>query len=278
MFWMSKESSSVALDTSEWLLLIFGALLGIGIIGEYAQRKWWKDRIRYWQICVIVGVLGELLSDGSIFLFSRRLQRLEGAELTDLSNKARNALNDAATAKSRSDSAQQDALTVENDITHAKGEIADERTELNALQSETAALRKGLRFVGARSDLVIENMSRCIDAWRPFAGEKFEIWQERNPDWETRNLIETLDTTLSFSQWSAVRRRVFAVPPGLIVTIGPTASDKTHKAASVLASVLGDIGLTDLNRKKPSAGQARPGSLAGGTPSDTVVLFVGRHP
>jgi hypothetical protein len=70
------------------------------------RRKWWKDRLRCWQICVIVGVLGELISDGGIFLFSRTLQRLEGAEITDLGDKAKRARDDAAVAISNSDIAR----------------------------------------------------------------------------------------------------------------------------------------------------------------------------
>ena len=101
MFALSKEATSSALDASEWLLLLFGILLVIGIVGEYAKSEKWRKHLRLWEILVTVGVAGELLCDGGVFLFSKRLQTLEGADIQALSKTAGKALTDATDAEAK---------------------------------------------------------------------------------------------------------------------------------------------------------------------------------
>ena len=59
----------------EGLLLAFGVMLVIGLIGEYSKSGLWKLSTRTLELMVIIGVAGELLADGGIFLLSRRLLR-----------------------------------------------------------------------------------------------------------------------------------------------------------------------------------------------------------
>ena len=66
--------------------------------------------------------------------------------------------------------------------------------------------------------------------------------------------------------------------PGLTIAIGPTASEATRKAATALALIAGETGLTDMNRRKPVLRQATPESLNGNISPETVVLYIGEHP
>ncbi len=141
MFSPSKDATALALDISEWVLLLFGAVLGVGIIGEYAKSKWWRNRIRCWQICVIVGVLGELLSDGGIFLFSRRLQTLEGAEIGGLDAKTKTALNDANAAVIQSGAAKTTAGLAEQ----SSGRAVEKSDTAERSASTAMTLAKGAR-------------------------------------------------------------------------------------------------------------------------------------
>ena len=68
---------------SEITLLVFGLLLVVGLVGEYSEASRWKTYVRWFPIMVIVGVAGELLADGAIFVFSERLQTIEVAEVND---------------------------------------------------------------------------------------------------------------------------------------------------------------------------------------------------
>ena len=120
MLALSKDVTAIALDISEWMLLFCGALLTAGIIGEYAKSKWWLDRLRIWKLSVIFGVLVEMLSDGGIFLFSRRLQRLEGAEITQLGTRSSKAFNDANSAINMAQAASTVSADAKSDSKTAK--------------------------------------------------------------------------------------------------------------------------------------------------------------
>src|ERR1019366_8216130 len=159
MFSLSKEVTALALDISEWLLLACGAVLGIGIVGEYAKSDWWKKYLRLWQICVIAGVLGELLCDGGIFLFSRRLQTLEGADIAALNKKAEKSLADAteASRKAKVASDEADAAKLESgkakDAASAAESLASgARKEADAFKDEIASARKAAAEADAKAE------------------------------------------------------------------------------------------------------------------------------
>jgi hypothetical protein len=84
---LSKSATSNWLKASEWMLLGFGLVLVVGIVGEIKAWMWgrWKKRFEY---MVLIGVMGELLADGGIFLFSSRLQAISDREVADLNKEA----------------------------------------------------------------------------------------------------------------------------------------------------------------------------------------------
>jgi hypothetical protein len=86
-FSLSKSATSTALDISEIALLLFGVLLVVGLIGEYAKSERWKKYVRVFEMFVIIGVAGELLADGGIFLFSRHLQTIAALEIAHLTKR-----------------------------------------------------------------------------------------------------------------------------------------------------------------------------------------------
>src|SRR5437870_4108268 len=81
LFSLSKSATATALGISEIALLLFGILLVIGLIGEYAKSEQWKKHVRVFEMFVIIGVAGELLADGGIFLFSSHLQTIADMEI-----------------------------------------------------------------------------------------------------------------------------------------------------------------------------------------------------
>lgn len=93
---LSKSATSLALQLSEITLLLFGAVLVIGLVGEYAKSEKWKKRAKLFQAFVIIGVAGELFADGGVFLFSAHLQTIADAEVASLNKEAGNARRDAA--------------------------------------------------------------------------------------------------------------------------------------------------------------------------------------
>jgi cytochrome c-type biogenesis protein CcmH/NrfG len=76
---LSESEASWWLRVSEVVLLVFAALLTLGLIGEWPDSAAWKKRFIYKvaKSCVIIGVVGELLGDAGIFETSARLQVLQ---------------------------------------------------------------------------------------------------------------------------------------------------------------------------------------------------------
>lgn len=91
LFSLSKSATSVWLGISEGLLLAFGALLVIGLVGEYSKSDRWKRFVRTFELMVIIGVAGELLADGGIFLLSGRLKTLADIDVAQLNKDAADA-------------------------------------------------------------------------------------------------------------------------------------------------------------------------------------------
>jgi len=87
-FSLSKFATTSWLDWSEIILLVSGLVLVVGIIGEYAKSDRWKRHHRVFEVLVIIGVCGELLADGGVFLFSSHLQTISDAELAAVTKKA----------------------------------------------------------------------------------------------------------------------------------------------------------------------------------------------
>jgi hypothetical protein len=95
-----KDGAGTGLNWSEGLLLAFGMLLVIGLIGEWRKGKdeRWGGLADTFELMVIIGVAGELLFDGLIFGFSGRLSRIQDAAVTVATDRATDAGFDAAHA------------------------------------------------------------------------------------------------------------------------------------------------------------------------------------
>jgi hypothetical protein len=87
---------------SEVLLLVFGAILTVGVLGEYKKfPRLLKWSLATFELLVVIGIAGELLADGAIFVFSRHLQTLSEGEYATLNNEAGIARKEAGDAKER---------------------------------------------------------------------------------------------------------------------------------------------------------------------------------
>jgi hypothetical protein len=127
LFSLSKSAILTILNVSEWALLIFGAVLVVGLIIEYhAQHgsRWMK----FGEMLVIVGVAGELLGDGGIFLSSRRLQIVADQEIADLAREVGNAKLALATQQERAAKAERELLEERQHSANRDISVEDQRT------------------------------------------------------------------------------------------------------------------------------------------------------
>jgi hypothetical protein len=82
---LSKAGTLTALHWSEWIVLLFGVVLVMGLIGEIVKspiHRWYKR----FELMVVIGVAGELLGDGGIFVFTERLEAINETEVAQLDN------------------------------------------------------------------------------------------------------------------------------------------------------------------------------------------------
>ncbi len=141
---LSKSATSTWLGVSEILLLLFGVLLVVGLIGEYRESL--KPWVKVFEMFVILGVAGELLADGGIFALSRHLETIANGEIALLTQQSAIANQHAAEANDRA--AQAEALakgfeaqiaTAGNNAAQAKQKAETERLARTRLENKMKA-------------------------------------------------------------------------------------------------------------------------------------------
>ncbi len=207
---LSKPVTIAALNASECALLAFGFILVAGLIGESKSKR------KLFELLVILGVSGELIADGGIFLFSRSLQTLEGYEIARLTQEAAN---------------------------------ANERSK--QLLRELARVDLSLRRRGARGPLLIAANIGDNQEIKRFRGQRVSILScpgKYNQE-ETENAAVALWIELR-SVWAATNNDLphcGSIGEGLLISVSPKASSKTREAAKALALVISDALLLDVS-------------------------------
>jgi hypothetical protein len=168
---ISRHATSLALNTSEVALLFFGALLVVGLVGEYSKSERWKRYVKMFELLVILGVAGELVADGAIFLFSAHLQSLSDLEVARLNNAAESANATArkfesqiADANAKAEIARRDAESFRLDIAKAQGTASNAEAEALGLKKKMADRICGKREIAAISEKM-----------KSFAGLEFRL-------------------------------------------------------------------------------------------------------
>jgi hypothetical protein len=152
---LSKSATFSALHLSELIVLLFGVLLVVGLIGELAKSARWKARVRLFEIMVIVGVAGELFGDGGIFVFSERLQTISDQEVARLNVEAGTARQKAADAEKEAADAQKQAAEIQRENLLLTAQIQPRRL--------TAAQKSKLRKLLENNPTPIVVVSRLLD-------------------------------------------------------------------------------------------------------------------
>lgn len=245
------------------------------------------------EILIMVGVAGELLGDGGVFLFSRQLQILEGDDIKTLDTKTRSALDRAGTADTKAQSAfnmadkaqgKTDAVAKQADALGIR--MNNTSRQLGKLEGESLLLRRQILFQEPRSDLLFAHAHPFVEAMRQFVGQKIEIRlnlltiQDPKDAEETRLFASMIQFLLgTVSGWS-ISGAQGDMGWGVTVVVSRKSSPNTRNAAAALVSALADCGLTDMNRRRPVLGIAQAGSVIDreNTPPETILLYVGRHP
>lgn len=204
LFALTKSATGAALDLSEYALLFFGLMLVIGIFGEYKTlpKRFLKYPKELFEILVMIGVAGELFGDGGVFLFSRRLQILEGADMQALDIKAEKAFSDATEASHKAKAASDEADAAKAESDKAKDSAGTAESLARDTRQEADAFEKRLASAEAKADRLIKRFAdRSIDlsaltgAVQKFNGQHFRVttyWGNREPNGVYRQLLGPL--------------------------------------------------------------------------------------
>jgi hypothetical protein len=258
---LSKSATSFWLEASEITLLIFGIVLVIGLVGEFAKSDTWKRRLRLFELMVIVGVAGELIADGGIFLFSRQLQTISEAEFAGLNKQAADAYKEAESARKEADSFERD-IAQANERAAAANERAakaeqhlgeaNERAanaEKQAAKSNEIAERERLARLQLEARLAPRSLSPAqrddlTNRLKPFSGTGLDIFIYGDTS-EMLSIGLTLASVATAAGWS-VRTwgvSVEMVVTGVVVGTKSGADKGVHAAANALVLALNRNGI-----------------------------------
>jgi hypothetical protein len=102
---LSEAAASAWLDVGEYLLLVASLVVAIGVWGENRKSSpEWVSRHSFFAALVTLGVAGELLGDGDVFIFSKRLQAIEETGIASANERAGDASKAAGDADAKAES------------------------------------------------------------------------------------------------------------------------------------------------------------------------------
>lgn len=309
LFPLSKSGTSLALGISEIALLLFGIVLVVGLIGEY--RDAWKPWIKIFEMLVIIGVAGELLADGGIFVFSTRLQMIADQEIAKLTKEAGDAKISADGAALAASSAKDSS-----DKSKEKADAVEKQANALALRLESASrqlgqLENNIGAQGPRAKLLAKVAPELAMKLAPFAGQRVGLFvcgqqgvaeQETIDIWGAIANILGTDTVLGVTgaKWKILPPNLnFAgncgaakgLGQGVNVFVSKRASRATLEAANALGHGLANA-LPPSSNKMPSLVDPDFSKLkvdrglqdknapwiSPGIDPDLITILIGEHP
>lgn len=127
---LSKEAAALGLNVSEVGLLIFAALIAVGLYGEYRKEERWRRLSDTFELLVVIGVVGEVIFDGLIFGYSGRLSALQDQAVAAAIASAGKANEAAEKANKAAEEANRVAKEANGLATKAT-ELADKLSKIN---------------------------------------------------------------------------------------------------------------------------------------------------
>jgi hypothetical protein len=246
-FWsLSKSTASLWINVSEGVLLFFGGVLVIGLLGEYSESTRLKKWLKAFKWMVVIGVSGELIADGGIFLLSARLQTITDLEVAHSNEEAKKAGARAAEAESATETERMARAQLEASMAwrriskDSQSAIADHLVHLSEQMAQISYNPADLEAQSFSSDIA--------SALRGAKWKAFEPQAIAN----MHQLLVTLKTD---------------TPLETGVTVTSTKNRISRAAASALVQELSALGFDAT--LSPTEFQQ---------PTSTVFIFVGRRP
>lgn len=284
IFVLSESATTSGLDISEIALLIFGAVLVIGLVGEYAESGKWKRWQKLFALLVIGGVAGELLADGGVFVFSRRLQTTAEAEIAELNKKAADSVKDAENARRDAANALERAAKAEEHLGDTRERAA--QAEKEAAKSNEAAEKERLARLQLEARLAPRSLSSSqqrdvVERLKSFRGASLDIFVYGDTS-EMLSIGSTISSLARAAGWGV---RIWGVSVemvvvGFVVGTRPGADKATERAADELVLALNHNGISAIRGNVFAL--PLPGRLTGppwnGNETAPIRMLIGTKP
>jgi hypothetical protein len=224
----SKPAIDSGLIGSEYALLLFGIILVVGLVGEYATSEKWKKHVKVFEMLVIIGVAGELFADGGIFLFSRALQIKSDNEIREANAHALDAKNSAGLAAEAAARAQESVTAVEKQADALDIRLGAASGKLGKLEGRLAWRRV--------SPSQYASLSKILRPFANTANTKVIVFVFDNEDIEAKtfagDLVHLLHDGAGWSPWLNNKSTSSSLPAGLTCQL-----DLSIAAGKALAKV-----------------------------------------
>jgi hypothetical protein len=96
--WLISPSKALAegMEIAFAIGLFFTTLMVVvGLVGEYKEGAWWKRHVHFFEMLVVLGVAGEMITETGAFWYSLRLQALEELAIVGAQQTASNSMIEA---------------------------------------------------------------------------------------------------------------------------------------------------------------------------------------
>jgi len=253
---LSKAATSTALHVSEVVLLFFGVVLVIGLIGEYAESEPWEKWTKLFEMLVIIGVAGELLADGGIFLFSRQLEVISEVEIAALNKEAGDAREAAGKAVERAAKAEDNLAGANERAAKAEQHAAEANTKAESFRRDIATSNQRAAEANLKAEegrlathkieehladrtLTDDQLKAIVNDMSRFSGQEYGVFAVG---------FRPEVTSLAMQIMSALNRAGWKFTPneghiesgfvGLNVNVQSTADAQTKEAAASLVAAL----------------------------------------
>lgn len=110
-------------------LFLTTLLVVIGLVGEYREGEWWKRNLHIFEMMVVLGVAGEMITETGAFWYSLRLQAIEERAIVGAQQTANNSAIEAGKL----------GVSVDNLHSFVTQKETEAETQFNKLQTFVAA-------------------------------------------------------------------------------------------------------------------------------------------
>jgi len=226
---MTKEALDALISRLEIRAVIFGVIVGIGVVGEsvYGFRIWWNNR-----------KLRKLQDEENLAL---------QLKISEFQQKAEEAKRDSAAAESHLAGAKASSALAEQHAAEANERAKRFESQIAEANARAAEAELELAKFKAPRALSDDQARLIAGKLKPFGPQVFDVtayWEKKESLDIAQRIADILTGLVGWTlEQPKSRNMIVGEIAGVIVSFSPQAGDKAKEAANALARALTDQGI-----------------------------------